>query len=403
MIQDYFKIAFGSLRKRKLRSWLTIFGIVIAIATIFVLISLSIGLQTAVTEQFRLLGTDKFFIQPLGQAGGPGSGGAVELTTEDVKVVEKVSGVKDISYNTFGNGQLIFGTQIRYFFVIGAPLDRLDVYDEIQGSKSVEGKELAKGDSGIVILGNDFLNASIFKKPIHAGDTVYINGKQFEVKGIRGRVGNPGDDRIILMPMEDFKKMFNSGERVDQILVQVDAGENITEVAYKVERKLLKFRNEDEKTKDFDVSTPEELLGSFQIVLNVITAFLFGVAAISLLVGGIGIMNTMYTSVLERTREIGTMKAVGARNSDIYEVFIIESGLIGLIGGTIGVLIGVGASKLISIFATKALGTSLFQAATPLYLILGCLLFAFLIGALAGSLPSWQASRLSPVEALRYE
>jgi len=165
----------------------------------------------------------------------------------------------------------------------------------------------------------------------------------------------------------------------------------------------MKFRDVTEKTKDFTILTPEEFLGTFQTILNVLTGFLFGIAAISLLVGGIGIMNTMYTSVLERTQEIGTMKAVGARNRNIYSIFIIESGLIGLIGGIFGVILGISVSKGISLIASQALGTNLFQAATPWYLIAGCLIFAFGIGAFAGSIPSWQASRLSPVEALRYE
>ena len=128
-----------------------------------------------------------------------------------------------------------------------------------------------------------------------------------------------------------------------------------------------------------------------------------GIAAISLLVGGIGIMNTMYTSVLERTREIGTMKAVGAKNSDILFLFLFESGLLGLVGGAIGVGIGLGLGKTAEYIATVQLGTNLLQASTDSWLIFGALLFSFIIGALSGVLPAMQASKLKPVDALRYE
>jgi len=130
---------------------------------------------------------------------------------------------------------------------------------------------------------------------------------------------------------------------------------------------------------------------------------LVGIAAISLIVGGIGVANTMYTSVLERTKEIGTMKAVGAKNSDIMFLFLIESGLLGLIGGVIGVLIGLGLSKIAEYFATVQLGTNLLQASASTNLIIGALIFSFLIGAISGVFPAMQASKLKPVDALRYE
>jgi putative ABC transport system permease protein len=130
---------------------------------------------------------------------------------------------------------------------------------------------------------------------------------------------------------------------------------------------------------------------------------LVGIAAISLIVGGIGIMNTMYTAVIERTKEIGTMKAVGARNSDVLLVFLFESGLLGLVGGAIGIAIGYGLGKSAEYAATMALGTDLLQASFPWYLILGALAFSFVIGTMSGILPALQAAKLKPADALRYE
>ena len=138
-------------------------------------------------------------------------------------------------------------------------------------------------------------------------------------------------------------------------------------------------------------------------MLNIITAFLAGVAAISLFVGGIGMANTMYTSVVERTREIGIMKAIGAKNREILYIFLIESGLLGLVGAGIGVLLGYSISKTIEYIAITQLNTNLLQAAAPLYLIFGCLVFGFVIGAVSGTLPAIQASKTNVVDALRYE
>jgi len=403
MIKDYAKIAMKNLSKRKLRSWLTIIGIVISIAVIFILISLSLGLREAINEQFQMLGADKLFILPKGMAGGPGSGGAASLTTNDVNAIEKVPGVKDFSYATVGNAQVDFSKQKKYFSIIGLPLDKFQLYIDSVNLKMDEGKFLQKGESGEVMLGYNYKYNNIFDKPITTGNKILINGQEFKVSGIVGQIGNPSDDENIYISMDDFKTLFNSGDRVDEIIVQVDNENNIQEISDRINDKLLKERGVTEKTKDFYISTPEELLSSFDSILNIITVFLVGVATISLLVGAIGIANTMYTSVIERTREIGTMKAVGAKNSDVLFIFLFESGFLGLIGGIIGVVLGFLISKGIEFIAVTQLDTTLLKAAVPAYLVLGCLAFAFLIGAISGTFPAFRASKLKPVDALRYE
>ena len=175
------------------------------------------------------------------------------------------------------------------------------------------------------------------------------------------------------------------------------------EVAERVERKLQKSRGVNDKTQDFTILTPEELLEDFRTILNIITGFLLGVATVSLIVGGIGIANTMYASVLERTKEIGIMKSVGAKNKDILMIFLFESALLGLVGGIIGIVLGFGISKGIEYIAIEFLATTLLQAAAPLYVIIFLLTFAFLSGAVFGALPAMRASKLNPVDALRYE
>ena len=401
MIKDYFKLAVKNVRKRKLRSSLTLVGIIISIAIIFIIVSLSLGLQGAIQEQFKQLGSDKFFIQPLGQFGPPGTATARTLTVNDVNTIEKVSGVEKVTYFVGGNAKVESNKQAKYFPIYGLPKDGLDLYIESGSLKFDEGGR-AKG-SGEVMIGSDYKTGKVFDRPLKAGSKILINGKEFKVSGIFKPIGNPQDDKNILMFMDDFKELFNSGDRVDYIMVQIKAGEDVRVVADSTNRKLMAFRDVTDKTKDFAILTPEELLKSVNNILGIITYFLVGVAAISLLVGAVGIANTMYTSVLERTSEIGVMKAIGARNSDILLIFLIESGLIGMIGGILGVLIGTGIAKSVEYIAVTQIGTNLLRAAIPVYLIAGCIGFAFVIGALSGVFPARHASRIKTVDALRYE
>jgi putative ABC transport system permease protein len=403
MIIDFFLLALKNIQKRRLRSWLTMIGIIVSIATVFTLFSISLGLQGAVSEQFRLLGTDKFFIMPKGQLGAPGTGGAVQLTTLDANIVEKTPGVKQLTYFTAANAEVKANNQVRYYQVFGLPLDKLGLYEETSSIKIDEGRFLKSGDSKKIMIGSDYKYRNIFKKPLHAGDKITINGIDFKVEGILASIGNPSDDQNIIMSLEDVREVGNITDRIDQMVIQVDAGEDVNKVADSVKRKLLIHRGVTEKTIDFTISTPEELLSSFGNILDILTVFLVGIAAISLLVGAIGIANTMYTSVLERTKEIGIMKSIGAQNKDILLLFLFEAGLLGTIGGIFGVCLGFFTSKGIEFIAVQQLGTNLLRAAFPLYLIIGCLLFAFITGAVSGLWPAWRATKIEPVVALRYE
>jgi len=355
MITDYLTLALRNLKKRKLRSFLTLLGILIAIATLFLLVSLSLGLEKAVEEQFRVLGTDKFFIFPRGQIAGPGSGGAVSLSISDVDAVEKVSGVKDVSYWTAANAEVKVKSQRRYVPVIGLPEEKSAVFEEIEAYKAEEGRLIHKGDTRDVMIGSQYKHNNLFEHPLNAGDKILINGQEFEVRTVLKSLGNPNDDRLIYMHLGEFRELFNITDRIDQIIVQTNSPQELNNVALRVEKRLRNVRNVDRANQDFTILTPEELLSSFGTILDIITAFLVGVAAISLLVGAIGIANTMYTSVLERTREIGVMKAVGAQRRDILTIFLIESGLLGFIGGLLGILTGMIIGKGIEYYAEDTL------------------------------------------------
>ncbi len=403
MIAEYFKISLKNLKKRKVRTALTLIGIIIAIATIFVLISISVGLQGAVEEQFKLLGSNKFFIQSKGQFGSGSAGGVAILTKNDVDYVKKIPGVKEVSYTIIASAKLKFKDNIRFVSTYGIDTETSELYFESGNLKMLDGRTLKKGDRNKIVLGYDYKVGDFLGKEIKVGDKIEINDRKFEVKGIIDRIGNSQDDRAIYLTEEDTRELFNITKRIDFITVQIEDGEDLNEVADRVEKKLTRSRGLSEDKSDISILTPEELLESFGQVLTVLTVFLLGIAGISLVVGGIGIANTMYTSVLERRKEIGIMKAIGAKNSDVLKIFLVESGLIGLSGGIIGIILGVIIAKGVEFIAINSLGTTLLQAAIPPNLIIGCLAFAFGIGAFFGAWPAWQASRLKPVDALRYE
>jgi putative ABC transport system permease protein len=403
MITQYAKLAIKNIKKRKLRSWLTLLGIFISIAAIFILVSLSLGLREAITEQFELLGADKIFIQANGNFGAPGSETASKLTTGDLDAIKKVSGVKEASYMVMGNVKVDYHNEIKYLMIIGVPLEGLALYMEGGQMKITDGRNIEKEGKNEIIVGYDFKYNSLFESPVSPNDKIILNDITFKVTGIISRVGNPSDDKTIILTIEDFKKLSDSGNRADYLIVKTEEGEDVNEVAKRLEKKLMSFRNVNEKTIDFTVLTPEELMSSFSTILTIITVFLISIASISLVVGAIGIANTMYTSVIERTREIGVMKAIGAKNSDILSIFVIEAGFIGMAGGVIGVLFGLFVVKIIEYIAINQINTTLLRAVTPFYLIFGCIFFSFLIGVISGFMPARSASKLKTVDALRYE
>lgn len=405
MLEDSFRIAYRNLKKKKARSLLTIIGIFLAIFTVFVLLSMSLGLNEVIQEQFRLLGTDKFFVTAKGSYFGVGQSSNVQLTTEDVETLDKMNEMKTVTYYTMGNVQITFKEETRYYMVIAIPFKPVngwDIFREVYNLKVEDGRLLKEGDNGKVLLGYQYGYNNFMGKPVHVGDKIRLNGVEFKVAGILETVGNSADDRQIYMTTEDFKELFNSGDRIDFIIAQIKEGENMTQVVDKAERALRKGRGVTEKTQDFDISTPEQIMESFGTILNILMAFLVGIGAISIIVGGIGIANTMFTSVLERRREIGTMKAIGAKNEDILGIFIVESGILGLIGGLLGLIFGVIVAKTIEYYAQLYVGTMVRASMSP-YLMIGCLVFGFVIGTVSGFLPSRQASNLNPADALRYE
>jgi putative ABC transport system permease protein len=404
LLLEYFRLVLSSLRRRLLRTFLTMIGIFIGIAAVVSLVSIGQGLQHAIDDQFQKLGSDKLMISYKG-AVGPGISISTEsLTKDDYRFLKQIKELDDVIYMNFGSGEIEYKNQKVFQIVIGYPTDeRQKLYDEFLYPSILEGRKIRRGDKYKVVTGINYFKDNVFKTNLRLNEKLKIQGKDFEVIGYYDRIGNPQDDRQIYMEDKMFEELFNRGDKVDFIVAQVAPGNDISYVADKVERQLADYRGLKEGNEDFTVLSFQDMMASYLVILDVIQIVLIGIAGISLFVGGIGIMNTMYTAVTERTSEIGIMKAIGARNEDILALFLIESGFLGLVGGAVGIGTGWLLAKGVEYIATKYLLTTMLTAYFPWYLMVGSLLFSFVTGALAGTLPAISASKLQPVQALRYE
>lgn len=401
MIKDYFVLSLNSLFKRRLRSWLTLLGIFIGIATVVALIGLGEGLREGITGQFNLLGNDVLTVQASGTGNGPPGTGVVKpLTTRSVDSINRVSGVKNAVGRLIGSTVARYGNDAGVYYISSVPENPQDIYDMLHLDLR-QGRLLKKGESNKVMLGYNF-GVDSFNKPVEVGKKITINGKDYEVVGILAKKGSFIIDDMIFMDEKQMRTEFNRGDQVDAIAVQVTNLNAMDKVKGDIEKVLRRERNVKLGEEDFTVETPAATLASLNSILGGVNIFVAALAGISIIVGGIGIANTMFTSVLERTGQIGVMKAIGAKNSDIFWLFLIESGLLGMVGGIVGVLIGIGLAVGGAAIASQALGSELFRTNISAMLIISALAGAFLVGAISGLIPAIRASRLTPVNALRY-
>lgn len=297
-----------------------------------------------------------------------------------------------------------FKDELIYGFVIGMDPETQEIILESSGMKVLRGqKKLREGDRYKAIIGYEYWAGNVFDRPVGVGDRLTLNDKKFEVVGEMSRVGNPEDDKQVYIPAKTAQELFDIKDEYLAGIVKVKANYETDEVAENIEKALRKDRGLEEGEEDFQVQSLEQMMDATSLILDAVQWVVVAIALISLFVGGIGIMNTMYTSVLERTQEIGVMKAVGARNSDILLLFLIESGTIGMVGGAVGCLIGASISKGFEYIAVTQFDIVLIKASITPELILGALAFSFLVGSISGVLPARQASQLKPVDALRYE
>ena len=394
-------MALSILYHSKIRSWLTIIGIVIGIGAVVTIMSLSDSLSAEMESSLSDMDLTLITITPgytraSSAMGPPGMGGTTstdaELTNKDIRALKLIDNIEYIS-------GLISGSESVYYMGKSATIsiNGVDpqVWQYMYTYDLESGRLLDPTDKYVAVIGYNIAN-EMYDDPISLNRIITINGKSVRVVGI---LASGEDDYTVFMPIDAAVELIEGAEPdvYDSIVVKADDVDNVETVKGKVETKLMISRNVmNEDDRDFSVSDMLSMAESFEEMLSSMSLFLGAIAAVSLVVGSVGIANTMFTSVLEKTKEIGTMKAIGATNFDIMMIFLFNSALVGFVGGVIGILL--------SVIVTSLLGPLLQISITvaPYLVILGVSI-AVVIGVISGVVPAYNASRMRPVDALRYE
>ena len=397
---EIFKMAFESLLANKTRSFLSMLGIIIGVATVIAVFAIGQGARVAVDEQFAGLSAKSIMVM---RSMGRGATASSKLEINDVKIIrEKAEHIALATGIIQGNSAVSYESNESSFSVVGTDLDFFEISkQEIVGGR-IFTKEEADSKDKLIILGSDVVESLYEDESQVVGSMVTINGKKLEVIGYfaetGGSLGRTSKDEAVYIPYQTAESSI-LGSKGGWVMLTLEADE-VDNVAIATEEITQILRTEhklkDSQEDDFRIMDAGSMVGAAQDSASLMSAVLTLVAAITLLVSGIGIMNVMFVTVAERTKEIGIAKAIGGKQGDILTQFLLESIILSMIGGLIGVAIGQSAIPIISNLNLMAMSSS---ATGP---ILG-FSFSALVGITFGFYPALKASRLDPVDALRSE
>lgn len=400
---EYFKLAFKNLKTRQLRNWLTILGIVVGVFLVITLISLSGGIRDTIMKQLKSLGGDVIIVLP-GSMDSPMSlVGGEQLSKEDLNIIKKVKSVDVVLPMLYSSKIMRYKNEQKIVFLTGIPWNEgIEILTSFQGWSLSQGKWPGSGKRELVI-GNLVAKEDFFGKEIKPGEEATINGKTFKIVGILDSLGSKTDDTAVYLDLTIFQQI--TGDRdggAQAAMVKIEEGVNVDKVAKDIEEALdeVRKRRRGEDVSSFSVLTSDKMGNIVGGIMGIIQASVIAFATIAIFVGGLGIMNSMFTAVRERTREIGLLKAVGAKNNAVISIFLIEAGIIGFIGGMGGIVLGLIVAKTIELYG-QIHPMFYLEAYMPVGLIIFSLLFSISIGCLSGYFPARRAAKLKPTEALR--
>ena len=395
------KYSLKNLKKNKGRSFLTIFSILVGIATIFIFVSFGSGLYNYIDDLSSSSSADKVLIMPKSAGGIIDLANTIVLNELDIDVIDRIPGVYEVTGLYYDAVEIKQNKELKYIFMISYDPKRDMILDSFN-VKAIEGRTLKSGATGKALLGYNYLIPDkIFSKSFRLNDNIEVNGENLRIIGFLEEIGNPQDDSQIYVTNDQFLEMNPDENSYMQLFARVEI-ENIDRVVEDIEKNLRRSRDVEKGKEDFTVQSFNDLIESFSSALNIVIGFVILIALISVLVSTINTANTMITSVLERYKEIGILKAVGARNREIFDIFLFESSFLGFIAGVLGCALGWGISS-IGGAILKNLGWSFLQPYFSVYLFIGLILFAVVTGAISGTLPALRAARINPVDALRKE
>ena len=404
-IVESFRSAMASIIAHGLRSFLTTLGIVIGVASVIAVVSVTQGMSSFIGDTFATLGSNSLTIRSYTPFEDRMKGIRARLTPDDLDLIERrADGIASITPMLFANrsSQIKYGSQTSFSQIVGTTY----AYQYVSQLYIEAGRFIARSDNNtrrrVAVIGDKVReNLNMPDNPVN--EYVELGGEWFKIIGLlkpKGDVMGQSQDDVVLTPYSTMRSLQGSHTRTDisiQLSLAADADvESVTQQITSLLRNAHDLKRDEDD--DFVIQTPEQLMETFDQVIGMVTIVIGGIVSISLLVGGIGIMNIMLVSVTERTREIGICKAIGAKRHHILLQFLIEALLLSLLGGLVGLALGFGLGTLI------ANGIPGFPPArTPLWSIVLALGFSGFVGVLFGILPAAKAANLDPIDALRYE
>lgn len=404
-IANLLKVAVNALKRNKLRAFLTMLGIIIGVASVITMLAIGQGSKKSIEDQISSMGSNMLFVMPgTMRMGGVQQGNTTSkrLTLSDITALTaECDAITAVSPEVRGSGQAVYGSSNWPTTIYGGN----EAYLEIKMWTVVSGRNMtdkeAKGSAKVCLVGRTVADELFGENIDPTGETIRFKNIPFKIIGVLKEKGQSsfGDDQdnVIIAPYTTVQKRILAQTHIQSIIMSAKSAETSALAQMQVEETLRRtHRLSDSEDNDFEVRSQEELATTMTSVSDVLTILLGAIAGISLLVGGIGIMNIMYVSVNERTREIGLRMSIGGRGIDILLQFLIEAMLLSVIGGIIGILVGLAASNIVAS-----------AMSWPVVVMANSVILSFLvctaIGVFFGWYPARKASELDPIDALRYE
>lgn len=408
LIWTIIKVAFKSIAANKLRSFLTMLGVIIGVAAVIAMLGLGAGTKEKVTQSVKSMGSNMLVVRPASRwGGGVSTGDRKDLKLEDAEAILRDSPeVIMVAPDVTSRYQAKYMNKNTNVTVAAEPV----TYFKVRNFEVEKGREFTEGEvnrsAKVAVLGPKTVTDLFGEGGEPLGEQIKIKGVNFTVIGVTRAKGDQGwynpDDQIVV-PLTTGMNQLMGKDTVDNVYLTIRDGVEMQQAIDSVSAVLRRaHRIQPGKEDDFSVRNLQEIADSLEQVSKVFTLLLAGVASISLLVGGIGIMNIMLVTVTERTREIGIRKALGARNFDLLTQFLLEAVVVSLTGGMLGVTFGVGAILLFNFVMAKYFGGE-FSAILQLWPILVAFGFSFMVGVFFGWYPARKAAAMDPIDALRYE